>query len=414
MSTLILTLPLQALDASVALDYVLSADDQTGVEHASAPLALLPRLPDRHAEVVLLLPAQALSWHQVQLPRGSLPSGWLPERGASRLRTILEGLLEDRLLDEPEQLHLALQPQAQVEQPLWVVACDRSWLKSGLAQLAQAGYAVSRIVPELSPEQLQQAHHVLGEPERALLAALSPANGVLVGPLQTATLGLLGEPADAATALPVVAEPALAGLAETLFRRPVSLQQAAQRSLQAAQGGWNLAQFDLLDVRRERRWAGLVQGARQLLRAPAWRPARLALLALLLCQLVGLNALAWREQASLQAKRQAIRAVLTSTFPKIPAVVDAPLQMAREVAALQRASGAPGAADLEAMLGAFAPLAPEAYSLTALDYAARELRLKAAPVDAAQQQQMILALRQQGLAASWDGAQWVIRQEVMP
>ena len=53
------------------------------------------------------MPAAALSWHQVTLPQGSMS-------GAVRLRSVLNGLLEDRLLDDPESLHFALEPGARV------------------------------------------------------------------------------------------------------------------------------------------------------------------------------------------------------------------------------------------------------------------------------------------------------------
>src|SRR5450830_914996 len=107
MSTLILTLPLVGLDPSTPIEYVLSGDHQEVAGHDHVALDLLPKSCD---EVVALVPAQMLSWHAVQLPPGSLPRGMSGERASNRLRAILESLLEDDLLDEPTQLHLALQP----------------------------------------------------------------------------------------------------------------------------------------------------------------------------------------------------------------------------------------------------------------------------------------------------------------
>jgi general secretion pathway protein L len=138
------------------------------------------------------------------------------------------------------------------------------------------------------------------------------------------------------------------------------------------------------------------------------------MLALVLVNLVGLNVWALREQAALQAKRQAVRSVLTGTFPKIPVVVDAPLQMTREVSALQRASGAASSTDMEAMLAALAAVVPVTQTLTSLDYVAQELRTKVPAVSAAEQARVALALKQQGLAASWDGMQWLLKQGPTP
>lgn len=405
MISLIITLPTASADAAAQYHYVLAADGSAETRSASVPLALLPLPSDRQTEVVVLLPMPALSWHQVQLPKGSLARGLMAERGASRLRAILDGLLEDRLLDEPAQLHLALQPQPVVDAPVWVVACDRAWLTAHLQALAQAGFSASRIVPEFTPEALAQTLYVVGDEQHPMLVG----GRLLLCPLSAASVTLLGEPSGPTGMPEVVAEPAVAALAESLFKRPVTLQQRPQRLLQAAQTPWDLAQFDLVNANRDRVLAQLTQGAKNLLRAPRWRAARLALVALVLVNLVGLNAWALREQTALQAKRQAVRSVLSSTFPKIPVVVDAPLQMAREVAALQRASGAPSASDMEAMLASFGAAVPVDQVLTGMDYAAQELRVNLPKVSAEEQERLTLTLKQQGLTAAWNGAQWVLK-----
>ncbi len=70
-----------------------------------------------------------------QLPPG-IPLG--ANQQTPRLRSILEGLLEDRLLDDPAQLHFALQPGARAGSPVWVAVCDRSWLRDHLQALEAA------------------------------------------------------------------------------------------------------------------------------------------------------------------------------------------------------------------------------------------------------------------------------------
>ncbi len=415
MSSLIIALAPARVDASTPLNYVHTADGQHVMAHGSAPLSLLPGVNDRSIERVAVVPVQALSWHRLQLPKGSLPRSWLGQTGQGRLRSILEGLLEEHLLDEPAQLHLALQPRPGLEAPVWVAACDRAWLKAQLDMLAQNGHAVTRIVPEFSPDARQPVLHVLGDEQQpTLLASIGTdaAPGLLVCPLSAAALALLGDAGAASSS--VQAEPAVAAQAEALLARPVVLVQRHQRWLQAAQSGWDLCQFDLQNQRQQRRWSGLSGWWGRCLRAPQWRAARWAVLALLLVNLVGLNAWAWREQASLQARRQAIRTLLTQTFPKIPVVVDAPLQMAREVQALLRASGAAARTDLDVMLASFSALAPSGYTLTAIDFAANELRIKGPAVSASEQARVLLALKQQGFAASYDGVQWQLKAGVMP
>ncbi len=408
MTTLLITLPLPGQDATL-VEYLLSSADGCAVSaHASVPLALLP---NAHDEVLVLVPAQALSWHQVQLPNGSVPRGWAAERGNNRLRSILDGVLEDQLLDDPAQLHLALQPQAIAGTPVWVAACDRSWLKAGLHNLAQAGYAPGRIVPELTPQALADQVLVLGTPEQPWVAGLQalpdsnavpdPRAGLLCGPLNAASLAWLGS-----TSLPVVAEPAVAGVAEVFFKRPVDLLARPQRLLQAARTTWDLAQFDLAHTERDRRRARVTQAFASFWQAPRWRAARWSVLALVLVNLVGLNALAWHAQADLDAQRAALRSVLLQTFPKVPVVVDAALQMAREVAVLQRASGAAAGSDMESMLASFSAVTDEKYNVVAIDFEANELRLKGSSV--ADAEGLISRLKAAGLRARVQGDQWLL------
>ena len=83
---------------------------------------------------------------------------------------MLDGLLEDRLLDEPEALHFALPPQARTGVPLWIAACDRAWLRSALAVLEAVERPVARIVPEFAPEG-EPALYAMGDPQHPVLVA---------------------------------------------------------------------------------------------------------------------------------------------------------------------------------------------------------------------------------------------------
>lgn len=411
MPLLVLTLPQEPANTAGLLDCVQSVDGATVSGSTAAPAALLPRV-SRQTEVVAVVPLRALSWHRVVLPPGSLPRSMLGQRNTVRLRAILDGLLEDQLLDDPAQLHLALQPDPQVGSPVWVAACDHTWLQSALGVLAQAGLIVSRIVPESSPQALAQAIEVTGTAEQPWVAGLTGADtdqaGVLHAPLSVGAVGLL--PAQT----PVLAEPAVAALAEQSLGRTVTLQQRGERLLQAAQQPWDLAQFDLANAQRGAHWATASQALGRFARAPQWRAARWALALLLLANLVGLNTWAVREKSLLQAQREQIRAVLTDTFAHVPVVVDAPLQMAREVATLQRAKGVGSGADLETFLSSFSTLAPVGYALEAIDYAANELRLSGPAMAPDAQQRLITALRAQGVAATLQGGQWVLRAQGTP
>ena len=400
MSTLILTLPNAPADASDGYHYVLTPDGQTVGDSGWVALALLPAA----SELVALVPVHKLSWQQVQLPKGSLGRGMFRDGGPARLRAVLEGVLEDRVLDDTSDLHFSLEPAASDEVPVWVAVCDRAWLKTAVEALEQAGRRVSRIVPEFAPDASRDVLHVLGRPGDAHCVAVK-STGVVVWPLSSAGLALLDWPEYQ----PVVAEPAVVAQAEQLLQHAVTLQPGALRRVQAAQSAWDLAQFELVNSSGARSWKRVADAALRLARAPRWRAARLALLALVVINLAGLNAWAWREQAALQTQRQNIREILTATFPQVRVVVDAPLQMGRELAALQRASGQASGRDLEAMLSAFGAQAPATAVPDALDFAAGELRLKGLKLSAAEVSALSQRLKPQGYVASAESGTVLMR-----
>ena len=408
MSSLIVTLPSTPPTAAALCSTVWTEDGSTAKRQLDAPLNLLPQTPD--AEVVVVVPAAQLSWHRVEFPKGTLERGFFQEGNAPRLRAVLDGLLEDRLLDEPAHLHFAIQPKARADAPNWVAACDRGWLRSWLAALEQTGRPVARIVPELAPPPDETPDAValtaLGTEEQPQLVCSGP-QGMVVLPLSHSGVALLPAGADAA---PVLAEPVVAALAEQFFHGRVSLQTAAQRAMVAAQSGWDLAQFDLLRTRSTRRRKQMAQIANDLLRSPRWKPARWALVALVLANLVGLQVWAWKEEAALAAKRTALREILTTTFPDVRVVVDAPLQMARAVADLQRQSGNAASGDLETMLGQFQALAPDIATSIAIEFAAGELRLKLADPSNPALTTAITRLQAQGYNVTLDADQLVLKQ----
>jgi general secretion pathway protein L len=171
-----------------------------------------------------------------------------------------------------------------------------------------------------------------------------------------------------------IAEPAVAVLAEQVLQHRPVLQQSAERWLRAAQSEWDLAQFELSSSGQAIKRLGALWG--DVVSSPQWRPARWGAIALVVLNLVGLNAWAWRERSALDTKREAMRRALTETFPNVKVVVDAPVQMEREVAALRQATGVASGRDFEAMLGALALAVPPKRVATGVDYANGELRVR--------------------------------------
>lgn len=399
MSSLIVSLPLEPATRATEWEFALTPDGRTLQDHGKVPAALLPLPRGAGAEVVALVPVQALAWHRVELPKGIAA-------GSPRLRAALEGLLEEQLLDEPEAVHLALQPAARAGEPAWVAICDRAWLRNALQLLEAAGRPVSRIVPDTAPE--GELSLVVTGDARQPLVVTSSADGVLALPLTQACLPLLPAMPEEA---PRFAEPAVAGVAEQVLQHKLTLQQAPQRWLQAARTRWDLAQFDFASSQRARTLKKLASGWGELLRGAPWQPARWGVALLVAVNLLGLNAWAWKERASLADKRDAVRAALTSTFPNVRVVVDAPVQMEREVAALRQVTGFPSVRDLDAMLGALAASVPPGRTPMALQYTGGELRASGLRLGAEELRGVSTQLKSLGYAASADGDTVVIVPE---
>jgi general secretion pathway protein L len=261
---------------------------------------------------------------------------------------------------------------------VWVAACQKSWLQSWLQALEAAGRPVSRIVPALWPTSTgggETVHWAHDEGDRVWLATANPL-GVRCVPLREngsstfgdSSFGNLGPSTDSSTdhllngsdpaTTQWFADPSITALAEQVCNQRFELMSPSAWLLRCAQSDWNLAQFDLSLSSGARRGHQLRQTLRQWRSAPAWRPARWGLAALVATQLLGLNAAAWHERSSLDTKRQAVRQILQQTFPNVTLVMDAPLQMQRELALLQQASGSLATSDLETMLAALVQVAP--------------------------------------------------------
>ena len=398
MITLTVALPAAGLLPATEFDYALSDGGPGLAGHGRASLDLLPAA----ANLVLVVPARCLSWHTAKLPPVA----------ASRLRLALDGLLEDRLLDEPSSLALAVGPQRTAQGDALVAVCDKAWLRSVLEFFERAKRPATRVVPQFAPsgdDVSQRRLVVSGTPDAPELAVID-SHWVLTGPLvMAAALQGAGPHEGAGTTL--YADPAVAGLAEQALAQPATILPTAEGLAQSGQTRWELAQFDLAissSGRVARRWA---QAWSEFARASAWRPVRWGVVLLLLANLVGLNAWAWRQDAAVQGRQQQVKGLLSQTFPKVKTIVDAPLQMERELARLRQASGAQSGRDLEVMLGAVGAALPTDRNATAIDYGPGELALKGLALDPAQLALVRSKLTSQTYTTRLDGDRLLVRAE---
>lgn len=386
----------------------------------------------RDKEVWAVVPASALSWHCLTLPSGL-------HKQKNRLLPVLQALLEEHVLDEPESLHIALQPDWQAGSQVWVVTCQKAWLQAHLNHLQSMGHHVHRIVPEWAPAPLTANENlkawVSGVPEDAWLW-VSHSQGAWRLPLQagiqwwaeqlnTLALQEASKP-QAFNGLVLQAEPAVANLAQkslqtlqSLVAAPMSenLQSwrvvatpATERFVQAANSAWDLAQFGFA-AHGSARWRQSLQRAwQQFAHEKAWRPVRWSLAILIAVQWLGLNAVAWQLNDKVKVQREQQRNILTQTFPNVP-VVDASLQMSRELERLQRQAGSLNAKDLETMLQAIGTALPTGQSINSLDFQSQvsgEIRLQGLQMSNEQQAQFVSALRSKGYDAQVNASQWRI------
>jgi general secretion pathway protein L len=125
------------LRAPAEFDYVLSRDGVLATRHGRCAPALMPKADT----VVAVAPAADLAWHRVHLPKA-------PQ---ARLRAALAGMLEEALLEDTEDTHLAVAPGASAGVDTWIVAMHRAWLVLQLGALEAVGIVVDRVVPQAEP-----------------------------------------------------------------------------------------------------------------------------------------------------------------------------------------------------------------------------------------------------------------------
>lgn len=400
MSQLLVTLPAPETNQA-ELAYALIASNGALTSHGRATPALLPKADT----ATLIVPAQAIAWHAAAMPK--------MQRGMSAAKqlAIFSGVLEEQLLDDPAQTHLAACPSISPNGTTWVAAVNKAWLQSAVAALQAARVPLTRIVPQAFPSEAVQLH-VSGTSDAAWLT-FADAQGVLCLPLaQVAQGALLPELPEG---LAITAEPAVAAGAEHVLGQRANVLQAAQWALQSAQSaqasGVDLAQGELALSGGGRAWQTFTGFFGDVLAAPAWGPVRWGMLLLLLANLIGLNAWSYKQSAQIAEKRAQMNQLLTQSFPNVKVVVDAPLQMQRELAILRQAQGQLSGRDFESIYGRFSGIAGINVAPDAIEYVANEVQIRGSGLQASQLDALLARLQYAGLAVRSDAQALIVSHQ---
>ncbi len=363
--------------------------------------------------LVLLLPAADVLLVPANVPPLALP----------KLRLALPNLVEDRLVQDAQQCHIALGPRLGAAQARgWraprapqsraLMIADRAWIRFILdtfgahkhrtchllpAQLCLPFETPSAAVPHAdAAHDAERAEPSLDAPAEPVAAEAAVATATIAldaappsdpdapaavditvrtGPADGYGLRLM--PANVANWLAIapapatlMVSPALRELAPTLSTDPAAATLdwaawAAGARTALASGEADLCQFDFAN--------GGMAGVDW----RRWRlPIALAVL-IVVVQLIGMNARWLTLRAEQKRLDAAMRTQLQTAFPNTPVILDPPAQMRRQVEQLRLAAGKSAPEDFLPLADRFAQaatgLAPDA--LLALDYHGRALTI---------------------------------------
>jgi len=242
--------------------------------------------------------------------------------------------------------------------------------------LEQGGKTVGMIAPLLSPKPAgSAAQSLLMEHEGVAWLGTASESGVWIYPLsQHKALGLT-------CAEHLQSEPSVAAQAEAVLNPDgathlrMSVSPPGALLLNALSTRCNLAQGEFARNTHDRFAQRAVKWTQEFLHARPWRWARWSAALVVGVHLLSLNTWAWLEHRELGAMKQQMQDLLTQTFPQVKVVVDAPIQMQKELQILEQRQGSATATDLEALLSLLGQ-AGDAKAATSLEYAQGQLTLR--------------------------------------
>ena len=334
MSQWYIKLPAEVPQKNTPLRCALLREDGEEIEVKMLTVSSLPAMSD----AIIVIPSISISWHKTKLPVGI--------KGEKAIQQALEGLLEDFLLQEPLDMHLALtQKEGEF---YWVAAVSKSYLHSWITELRKAGIVHKKIIPETRPlfELVARAYAPFG---------LTGATLALCGPTGVACIPMEGNftwPLEK-----IICEPSVARYWE---QQGVAVEVVSfgQSLIWASQIEEGLDQFEFSTTKIAKLKAFIRNVFADIFFSKKWKKCRWGIV-VSLCMWLGM----WTNQAYIMQKNinkyrlETIQQV-KKDFPDLPTVIDPVFQAKREAEALREQSGSLSDHSLEVLLTLLGKNAP--------------------------------------------------------
>ncbi|MDD4928335.1 MAG: type II secretion system protein GspL [Gallionella sp.] len=353
MNVLRLYFSAQWQDGNSPCPWALCDEAGTVLQQGVSPLAAIPRTP----ECIGILAADRVLIFTTNKPPGNL----------RRWRTALPFIAEEHALTDPDDLHAVPAASSDVGS-IAVSVISKSWLKQILS--ATADRPMRRLIAEsLMPTLSDNSWTLVRDGQQGFLRT-SMTTGMALdnGDEHTPPLALQLSLAAAGLRAPAQIELRLSDTNTVTpdWSLPVPLTPG---------DAWDWRRAPISDKIPNLLWGDFAPTLRLLDGLGKLRPALYILLAALAIEVIGTHIewsmLAREKHALLQQQEQIFRAA----FGDESTLVDAPLQMQRNLAALRHGAGVADDADFIALLDAATPLLSAGAVLRGLSYESGKLEL---------------------------------------
>ncbi len=370
-------------DSASPCEWALCDESGALLQSGSDPLATLPK---GHECIGILAPDRVLSF-----------SSTLPPGSKRRWQAALPFIAEEHTWSEPENNHVV--PSATMQDgrtPLAVV--DKAWLSRIIEACRSAKLNMRRVIPETFLPPLEAGSWTLIWDGRSGFLRTDIAGGMMLD----------GNKNDDDTTAPTALQLALRSpsLPQKIIVRPFStieqkLPAWQNLPVQLELGAtWDWRRAAIPAQALNMLWGDLAPSIRIKEWWPNVRPVALILLVLFVIETLGTHiewALLTQERATLT---QNMQRSFRSAFGEGSTLVNAPLQMQRNLAELRHAAGLPDEGDFLSLLNVAARRlnALPAGSVRTLHYEAGRLDVDVKLTNSADIKQLLQALQQSGLS----------------